>query len=141
MMAMHMEGPDNKIMQCFRLDVIDRPQHPACVIDYTSGAWVALSLPNQIDSSDCLPALAYFRFMCRSDFAPSMLQDQGDSQQSSAREQQLPSTKAIVFSQFWMHLQLIAAHLMRNGVEFALLKRDLQHRVKQDAIAKFQVPS
>ncbi len=49
------------------------------------------------------------------------------------------SAKAIVFSQFWMHLQLIAAHLTRNRVEFALLKRDLQHRTKQEAIAKFQV--
>lgn len=74
-------------------------------------------------------------------FANSTLQDQVDSQQGPASEPQPPSTKAIVFSQFWMHLQLIAAHLMRNGVEFALLKRDLQHRVKQDAIAKFQVQS
>lgn len=38
-----------------------------------------------------------------------------------------------------MHLQLIAAHLLRHNVEFALLKRDLQHRVKEEAIAKFQV--
>ena len=58
---------------------------------------------------------------------------------SKGSVRQLPSTKAIVFSQFWMHLQLIAAHLMQSQVEFALLKRDLQHRTKQEALAKFQV--
>ena len=68
------------------------------------------------------------------------LQEQAGLDTSSiSKEGHLPSTKAIVFSQFWMHLQLIAVHLMRNGVDFALLKRDLAHGVKQAAVAKFQV--
>ena len=32
-------------------------------------------------------------------------------------------TKAIVFSQFWVHLKLIAVHLKADGVGFLQLKR------------------
>ena len=77
--------------------------------------------------------------LLKSEMYPPNLQEQAGLKNSSTSEGHLPSTKAIVFSQFWMHLQLIAVHLMRNGVDFALLKRDLAHGVKQAAVAKFQV--
>ena len=47
--------------------------------------------------------------------------------------------KAIVFSHFWMHLQLIAAHLRDAGIEHAVLKRDMTPPDKADALDTFQV--
>ena len=48
-------------------------------------------------------------------------------------------TKAIVFSQFWMHIQLINAHLRAHGVALALLKQDMSPKDKAAAVATFQV--
>ncbi|KAL3136547.1 hypothetical protein ABBQ38_005794 [Trebouxia sp. C0009 RCD-2024] len=49
------------------------------------------------------------------------------------------ATKAIVFSQFWMHIQLINAHLRAHGVALALLKQDMSPKDKAAAVATFQV--
>eukprot|EP00775_Hariotina_reticulata_P009277 gene9277-9442_t len=46
--------------------------------------------------------------------------------------------KAIVFSQFWMHLQLVAAELAARGVRHYLLKRDMPARDKQAAVTAFR---
>ncbi|KAK9795946.1 hypothetical protein WJX73_001584 [Symbiochloris irregularis] len=51
---------------------------------------------------------------------------------------QQPLTKAIVFSQFWMHIQLICAHLRAHGVEPSILKRDLSPRAKAEALDVFR---
>ena len=48
-------------------------------------------------------------------------------------------TKAIVFSQFWMHIQLIAAHLRAHSVPVAVLKQDMSPKDKAAAVATFQV--
>ncbi len=48
-------------------------------------------------------------------------------------------TKAIVFSQFWMHIQLLNAHLRAHGVALALLKQDMSPKDKAAAVATFQV--
>lgn len=48
-------------------------------------------------------------------------------------------TKAIVFSQFWMHIQLINAHLRAHGVALAVLKQDMSPKDKAAAVATFQV--
>lgn len=50
-----------------------------------------------------------------------------------------PLTKAIVFSQFWMHIQLTAAHLLSHDVHVSVLKRDLSPRAKAEALDVFQV--
>jgi SNF2 family DNA or RNA helicase len=46
--------------------------------------------------------------------------------------------KAIVFSQFWMHVQLVAAELTARGVRHVLLKRDMPARDKQAAVTSFR---
>jgi hypothetical protein len=46
--------------------------------------------------------------------------------------------KAIVFSQFWMHVQLIAAELKARGVRHVLLKGDMPARDKQAAVMSFR---
>jgi hypothetical protein len=46
--------------------------------------------------------------------------------------------KAIVFSQFWMHVQLIAAELSARGVPHIVLKRDMSARDKQAAVMEFR---
>jgi hypothetical protein len=46
--------------------------------------------------------------------------------------------KAIVFSQFWMHLQLIGSELLARGVRHYLLKRDMTARDKQAAVTAFR---
>jgi hypothetical protein len=46
--------------------------------------------------------------------------------------------KAIVFSQFWMHVQLIAAELTARGVRHVLLKGDMPARDKQAAVTSFR---
>ncbi|KAF8062721.1 hypothetical protein HT031_004051 [Scenedesmus sp. PABB004] len=46
--------------------------------------------------------------------------------------------KAIVFSQFWMHTQLVAAELSARGVRHVLLKRDMPPRDKQAAVTAFR---
>jgi len=48
-------------------------------------------------------------------------------------------TKAIVFSQFWMHIQLISSHLRAHGVPLAVLKQDMSPKDKAAAVATFQV--
>lgn len=55
-----------------------------------------------------------------------------------AREASKGLTKAIVFSQFWMHIQLINAHLRAHGVALALLKQDMSPKDKAAAVATFQ---
>lgn len=50
-----------------------------------------------------------------------------------------PLAKAIVFSQFWIHLQLINAHLRLHGAELQVLKRDMKQPDKAAAVAAFQV--
>lgn len=52
---------------------------------------------------------------------------------------QQPLTKAIVFSQFWMHILLICAHLRAHDVEPSILKRDLSPRAKAEALDVFRV--
>ncbi|KAL0050649.1 hypothetical protein WJX82_004168 [Trebouxia sp. C0006] len=47
-------------------------------------------------------------------------------------------TKAIVFSQFWMHIQLISSHLHAHGVPLAVLKQDMSPKDKAAAVATFQ---
>ncbi|KAL0025980.1 hypothetical protein WJX77_010392 [Trebouxia sp. C0004] len=47
-------------------------------------------------------------------------------------------TKAIVFSQFWMHIQLISSHLRAHGVPLAVLKQDMSPKDKAAAVATFQ---
>jgi hypothetical protein len=46
--------------------------------------------------------------------------------------------KAIVFSQFWMHVQLIAAELSARGVHHFVLKSDMAARDKQAAVMAFR---
>ena len=46
--------------------------------------------------------------------------------------------QAIVFSQFWMHLQLIAATLTAGGVSFAMLQAHLKPDAKAAALQRFQ---
>lgn len=48
-----------------------------------------------------------------------------------------PAVKAIVFSQFWMHVLLIAAELSARGVHHFVLKRDMPAREKQVAVREF----
>ena len=48
-------------------------------------------------------------------------------------------TKAIVFSQFWMHIQLINSHLRAHQVPLAVLKQDMTRQDKAAAVATFQV--
>ena len=48
-------------------------------------------------------------------------------------------TKAIVFSQFWMHIQLISSHLRAHEVPLAVLKQDMSPKDKAAAVATFQV--
>ena len=48
-------------------------------------------------------------------------------------------TRAIVFSQFWMHIQLINAHLRAHSVPVAVLKQDMSPKDKAAAVATFQV--
>ena len=50
-----------------------------------------------------------------------------------------PLTKAIVFSHFWMHIQLICAHLRAHNVMVKVLKRDLSPAAKAEALDVFQV--
>ena len=50
-----------------------------------------------------------------------------------------PATKAIVFSQFWMHIELVVHFLSSRGVPLALLKRSLSPAEKAAALASFQV--
>ncbi|DBA80065.1 TPA: hypothetical protein ACH3X2_007554 [Trebouxia sp. C0005] len=47
-------------------------------------------------------------------------------------------TKAIVFSQFWMHIQLISSHLRAHRVPLAVLKQDMSPKDKAAAVATFQ---
>jgi len=46
--------------------------------------------------------------------------------------------QAIVFSQFWMHLQLIAATLTAGGCRFAMLQAHLKPDAKAQALQCFQ---
>eukprot|EP00879_Flechtneria_rotunda_P005819 GHRR01006123.1.p1 GENE.GHRR01006123.1~~GHRR01006123.1.p1 ORF type:complete len:1000 (+),score=452.54 GHRR01006123.1:320-3001(+) len=48
------------------------------------------------------------------------------------------AVKAIVFSQFWMHVQLIAAELAARNMSHVLLKRDMSARDKQAAVTTFR---
>ncbi|KAK9807648.1 hypothetical protein WJX72_005276 [[Myrmecia] bisecta] len=50
-------------------------------------------------------------------------------------------SKAIVFSQFWQHIQLIGAHLRQHGVRVAVLKKDLSAKDKALAVNTFQADS
>ena len=50
-----------------------------------------------------------------------------------------PLAKAIVFSQFWIHLQLINSHLRLHSAELQVLKRDMKQPDKAAAVAAFQV--
>ena len=50
-----------------------------------------------------------------------------------------PGTKAIVFSQFWMHIELVVHFLATRSVGLALLKRNLSPAEKAAALARFQV--
>ena len=50
-----------------------------------------------------------------------------------------PGTKAIVFSQFWMHIELVVHFLATRSVSLALLKRNLSPADKAAALARFQV--
>ena len=50
-----------------------------------------------------------------------------------------PATKAIVFSQFWMHIELVVHFLATRSVSLALLKRNLSPANKAAALARFQV--
>ena len=43
-----------------------------------------------------------------------------------------------MFSQFWMHLQLIAATLTAGGVSFAMLQAHLKQDAKAAALQRFQ---
>lgn len=56
-------------------------------------------------------------------------------------QQGRPLTKAIVFSQFWMHIQLINSHLRAHQVPLAVLKQDMTRKDKAAAVATFQVCS
>lgn len=49
-----------------------------------------------------------------------------------------PPIKAIVFSQFWMHIQLIAAEFAARGVRHVFLKKDMPARDKQAAVTAFR---
>ena len=46
--------------------------------------------------------------------------------------------KAIVFSQFWMHVQLIGQQLSARKIRHEVLKRDMAARDKQAAVMKFK---
>ena len=46
--------------------------------------------------------------------------------------------KAIIFSQFWMHILLAARHLQARGVAFCLLKGGMKPHEKDEAVNKFQ---
>ncbi|GAX78477.1 hypothetical protein CEUSTIGMA_g5916.t1 [Chlamydomonas eustigma] len=50
-----------------------------------------------------------------------------------------PVTKVLIFSQFWIHLKLIAAHLKAYGVGFLELKRGMKHLEQQDAVLQFSL--
>ena len=56
-----------------------------------------------------------------------------------SRQQGRGLTKAIVFSQFWMHSQLISSHLRAHEVPLAVLKQDMSPKDKAAAVATFQV--
>lgn len=58
-------------------------------------------------------------------------------QQGSARAGS-PVVKAIVFSQFWIHVLLIAEQLKAHGVRHMVLKRDMAAREKQEAVMDFR---
>ena len=47
--------------------------------------------------------------------------------------------KVIVFSQFWIHINLVRTHLMNRGINFATLKADLPAAEKIEALERFQV--
>lgn len=49
-----------------------------------------------------------------------------------------PLAKVIVFSQFWMHINLVKNHLSRHDVNFALLRGGLQPAEKVQALDMFQ---
>jgi superfamily II DNA/RNA helicase len=57
---------------------------------------------------------------------------------SSSNSHAAQPMKAIVFSQFWMHVQLIAAELTARGVRHVLLKGDMPARDKQAAVTSFR---
>jgi SNF2 family DNA or RNA helicase len=65
----------------------------------------------------------------------SVFSSSSSSGSSSVTQQPV---KAIVFSQFWMHVQLIAAELAARGVRHVLLKRDMPARDKQAAVTSFR---
>lgn len=46
--------------------------------------------------------------------------------------------KAIVFSQFWMHIQLVAAEFAARDVCHVFLKKDMPARDKQAAVTAFR---
>lgn len=47
--------------------------------------------------------------------------------------------KVIVFSQFWIHINLVRTHLLNRGINFATLKADLPAAEKIQALERFQV--
>ena len=47
--------------------------------------------------------------------------------------------KVIVFSQFWIHINLVRTHLLNRGINFATLKVDLPASEKIQALERFQV--
>lgn len=47
--------------------------------------------------------------------------------------------KVIVFSQFWIHINLVRTHLLNRGINFATLKADLPAAEKIEALERFQV--
>jgi len=49
-----------------------------------------------------------------------------------------PVVKAIVFSQFWIHVQLVREQLLAHGVRHEVLKRDMSASAKQEAVTKFR---
>jgi len=49
-------------------------------------------------------------------------------------------TKVIIFSQFWIHINLVITHLTTHSIRHTVLRAGLPHKEKLDALDTFQVP-
>lgn len=50
-----------------------------------------------------------------------------------------PKTKVIVFSQFWIHINLVRTHLMKHRIQFAIMRAGLPASEKIEALEDFKV--
>lgn len=48
-------------------------------------------------------------------------------------------TKAIIFSQFWIHINLVISHLAKHDIEFAIFRAGIHPSERIEALHRFQV--